>query len=149
MHPGMFRWEHHQSLIFFNVTPLIDPLFLNHLLNITKLHTFNNAYLFWGYLGVILLRHDNPLIKIIFINTNGSYLYFNMWLTGAIFYLYFSIEMTGSRPICPLSYHFPVHSKNNYQFVVLNPQLKKEIFKLCVVCKQILPGIKLSLGTVR
>ena len=43
---------------------------------------------------------------------------------------------TGSSPRCPLSSHSAVHSKNNSYFVGIEPQLKKELFEVCVVFKK-------------
>ena len=57
--------------------------------------------------------------------------------------------MKGSIPRFPFRSHSPVHSKNNSYFVGINPQFNKEIFEVFVVCKNILPGLKQSLITVR
>ena len=55
---------------------------------------------------------------------------------------------TGSSPRCPLHPHSPVHSKNNSHFLGIMTQLKKKLFKLCVVCKKLLV-IEWRLSTVR
>ena len=44
--------------------------------------------------------------------------------------------LTCSRPRFPLCSHSLVRGKNNSQFVGIKIQLKKDLFKVCVVCKK-------------
>ena len=46
-------------------------------------------------------------------------------------------HMTGSTPICSLCSHSLVRRKNNSYVVGIKPQLKREIFEICVVQKNI------------
>ena len=59
------------------------------------------------------------------------------------------LQVTGSSPRCPLRSNSTIRSKNDPYFVVIKPQIKKKLFRVCVVFKNILPGIEQRLSTVR
>ena len=59
------------------------------------------------------------------------------------------VVMTVSSSTCPLRFHSLVHSKNNFYFVVIKPQIKKDIFGACGVYKTILPVIEKRFETLR
>ena len=45
-------------------------------------------------------------------------------------------QQTGAISTCPLHSHYLVCRKNNSYFVGIEPQIKKDLFEVCVVCKK-------------
>ena len=88
---------------------------------------------------------------------------YGKWKNQSWFIYYYNLDKTNYEKInfqdlscwirlVPAQYvhfaHSPVHSKKNSYFVGIKPQFKREIFKVCVVCKKILPGLEWRLSTV-